>query len=246
MIYVCIATQNHASTVGLLLWKIRKVFGAFPREYHVLAADASSADGSAETLESYQGALPMTLLPSVPGRGYAATLEALLREALERSDRPKRDCAVTMPADFVVSPIVVPELIKRFESGADVIVGETADHDRPLRRLVRRSATWLLRPGLRVPGVRDFVSGICALRLATLKHCLRSANGVLLTPDGTCTHAELVGRIAAVARQVVAVPLPAFRREAAAMPGALGLAVQLYRTGRRLRIPPPAATVQRS
>ena len=33
MIYVCIPSYNEAPTVGLLLWKIRQVFAAFPREY---------------------------------------------------------------------------------------------------------------------------------------------------------------------------------------------------------------------
>ena len=30
MIYVCIPSHNEAQTVGLLLWKIRQVFTAFP------------------------------------------------------------------------------------------------------------------------------------------------------------------------------------------------------------------------
>ena len=32
MIYVCIPSHNEAPTVGLLLWKIRQVFAAFPRD----------------------------------------------------------------------------------------------------------------------------------------------------------------------------------------------------------------------
>ena len=32
VIYLCIATHNDDSTVGLLLWKLRKVFQEFPRD----------------------------------------------------------------------------------------------------------------------------------------------------------------------------------------------------------------------
>ena len=50
MLYVCIATRNNGPTVGPLLWKLRKVFQEFPREYHILVADDGSTDGAGETL----------------------------------------------------------------------------------------------------------------------------------------------------------------------------------------------------
>ncbi|NIM52408.1 MAG: glycosyltransferase [Gemmatimonadales bacterium] len=249
MIYVCVTARNNASTVGLLLWKLRKVFLEFPREYHILVADDGSSDGTTETLETYQRALPMTLVRQRGGSGYGASLEALLRDALGRTDRPKRDCAVTLPASFAVSPAVLPELVKRFESGADVVVGETAPHNTPLgMRLVRWSAPWLLRPGVNLPGVRDFSSGVCAIRLITLKNCLRDQDRALLECEGPCAHAELLARAAVKARQISVIPLPAGARRA--LPGtsgnALALALSLYRAGRQLRIPTPTAPVQRS
>ena len=44
MIYVCIPSFDEAPTVGLLLWKIRQVFAAFPREYQLLVLDDGSTD----------------------------------------------------------------------------------------------------------------------------------------------------------------------------------------------------------
>jgi len=40
MIYVCVPVHNEASTVGLVLWKVRQVFTAFQREYQIIACDA--------------------------------------------------------------------------------------------------------------------------------------------------------------------------------------------------------------
>ena len=51
MIYVCIPSYDEAPTVGLLLWKIRQVFAAFPREYQLLVLDDGSTDTTAEVLE---------------------------------------------------------------------------------------------------------------------------------------------------------------------------------------------------
>ncbi len=73
----------------------------------------------------------MTLISNEETLGYAACLETLVRKALELTDRPKRDCLVTLPADFSVSPAIIPDLIKRTESGADVVVGETSQSALP-------------------------------------------------------------------------------------------------------------------
>jgi glycosyltransferase involved in cell wall biosynthesis len=248
MIYICLPTHNAAVTVGLVLWKIRQVFAGFPREYHLLVADDGSTDATGEVLEPYQRALPLTLIRHERPRGYAASVEALLRQALARSDRPKRDFAVTIHADFSVSPAALPDLVRAMESGADLVVAEALDGDPSLAmRLVRRSAPWLLRPGLNVPGVRDFLSGVCAVRLATLRYCLRDSERTFLELRGRSAWAELVARTAAVARQISVVPiLPPGPRRGEPEESALALALELYRAGRRLRVPAPAVEVRRA
>jgi glycosyltransferase involved in cell wall biosynthesis len=243
MIYVCIAAHNDDRTVGLLLWKVRQVFTAFPREYQLLVVDDGSSDHTPEVLDRYQRALPMTVLRHDTPRGPGTALDTLLREALRRSDRPRRDVAVVLPADFSVTPDGIPELLRRVESGADLVVGEVPLRSLPpARRMVLRLARWLLRPGIQVPGVRDLLSGCVAVRLVAVKQQLRDRPAPLLESDGLATRAELVARVAAGARQIAVSPLP----PASPLPGnhrrsgALRLAVELARAGRRVRIPPPA------
>lgn len=249
MIYITIAAHNDAATVGLVLWKTRQVFADFPREYHVLVANDGSSDDTAETLETYHGAVPMSVIHHERPCGFARSVAELFQHALARSDRPRRDCVITLPADFAVSPAVVPEFIKRFESGADLVVGEMLSQQEPMGlRLVRRSARFLLRPGLSVPGLKDLTSGVCAIRLITLRNCFRDRPHELLETDGWCANAELIGRAATRARQIAVVPLPpvAHTLERRAPASALSLAMSLFRAGRRLKIPVPSATVQRT
>ncbi len=239
MIYVCIPARDHERTVGLVLWKVRQVFQGFPREYQILVVDDGSQDRTGETLRSYRGVLPMTVVRHETPRGYAASMEEMLRQALGRSDRPRRDAVVTLPADFTVSPRIVPELLKRFESGADLVVGETMDGAPTIgARTVRRAAGWLLRPGLSVDGVRDLTSGVCAIRLISLKNCLRTAPDPWLETDNWCANAELVARVATAARQIATVPWPT----PGPTPATIGqspwsLARELFHAGRRIRIP---------
>ncbi len=212
MIYVCVPVHNEARTAGLVLWKVRQVFTAFAREYHILACDDGSTDGTREILASYARVLPMSIVTHPARQGYARSLEELLRLALQRTDRPKRDCAITLHADFVHAPETMEEMVKRLESGADLVVGEVA-HSLGTRswgeRWVRRFAPRLLP----VAGVRDSVSGFTALRLIVLRQATQragsSATAPLLTTDGWCASAELLARLTPHARRIESVPTPA-------------------------------------
>ena len=204
MIYVCIPSYDEASTVGLLLWKIRQVFAAFPREYHLLVLDDGSADTTGEVLEPYTRVLPLTVIRHAERKGYAASLEALFRRAIELTDRPKRDTAIFMHADFAHSPQTIPDLIRRIESGADMVVAEGQLEGGASRghRLVRRFAPTLLRGVVAVPGVKDVVSGFAAIRLVALRNAIRGQSERLLHTDGWSANAELYWRAGRYARRV--------------------------------------------
>ncbi len=211
MIYVCVPVHNEAHTVGLVLWKVRQVFTAFPREYQLLVCDDGSTDGTAQLLASYAKVLPMSVVTHRERRGYARSLEELLRLAGQRTDRPRRDCAIVLHADFSHSPDVMPEMVRLLESGADVVVAELLEARRGRGRGggANGRAPWALRWArrwaprlLRLPGLRDTVSGFVALRLIVWRQAQGGDAGAVLTTEGWCANAELLGRLLARARRV--------------------------------------------
>ena len=216
MIYVCVPVRDEAKTAGLVLWKVRQVFTAFQREYQLLVCDDASTDGTREVLARYTGVLPLTVITHRERQGYARSIEELLRLALERTDRPKRDCAIMLPADFVYSPEAMEDMVKRVESGADLVAAEQVETAGPRPRALRWVRQWTPRL-LPVRGVRDTISGFLALRLITLRQALRQDGErgstartpapPLLVTDGWCANAELLARLMPHARRTETVPV---------------------------------------
>jgi glycosyltransferase involved in cell wall biosynthesis len=244
MLYVCIPSYNEAPTIGLLLWKVRQTFTAFSREYQLLVADDASTDATSDVLDPYTRVLPLTVLRHAERRGYAASVESLLRLSLERTDRPKRDAAILMHADFSHGPALLPDLVRRLDSGADMVVAEGSLSGEPSRalRLVRRYGPRLLERRVAVPGVKDVISGFLAFRLVTLRHALRECEERLLTLDGWAANAELIGKTGRFARRVDTVPAVERHdlRQRPSRVQALEAARDLWRARARLRFPPPS------
>jgi glycosyltransferase involved in cell wall biosynthesis len=242
MIYVCIPSYNEAPTIGLLLWKVRQVFAGFPREYQLLVLDDGSNDSTSEVLERYSRVLPLTVTRHEERKGYAASIEELLREAVERTDRPKRDCAILMHADFAHGPNFIPDLVRRIESGADIVVAQGKLRGEPsrARRLVRSLAPVLLRGALNVPGVSDVVSGFSIFRLVTLRNAFRGSPPPLLTTQGWAANAELYGRTARHARRVETIPAVERRdlRQRASRVSSWEAALAVWRSRGSLRLVP--------
>src|SRR4051812_46035187 len=175
MIYVLVPAHNEAATIGPLLWKVRQLFTSFNREYQLIVVNDGSTDATEEILAPYTRALPLTLLNHRTRQGYARSMEALLREAVSRTDRPRRDLVITMQADFSELPDDSLELIKKLEGGADVVVADRRQRTGAQRgeRLARRMLGALARRRLGVQGAGDLVGTLRGYRLATVERLVK-------------------------------------------------------------------------
>src|SRR3989475_4259094 len=110
------------------------------------------------------------------------------------------------------------EMVKRLESGADLVVGELLQ-ERGGSRALRLARRWAPRL-LRLPGLHDTISGFVALRLVVLRQALRAEQSAasaapaappapLLTPGGWCANAELLARLVPHARRLDPIPAAA-------------------------------------
>lgn len=210
MLYICIPVHDEAPTIGVLLWRIRKVFQEYSREYEVLVYNDGSTDATAETLEPYREVLPLAVLGERERVGYGRALDALLRAASQRTRYPRRDALVLMQGDFTDQPEHLPELVKRFEGGADIVVAERGaggPMPKPVRQL-RRVAPWVLRPFVSVPGVSDLSSSFKLLRISVVRDLLKELDSKpLIEADGWAANVELLVKASRFARRIETVEL---------------------------------------
>lgn len=209
MLYICVPSYNEASTVGLLLWRLRSVMQTLAREYEILVFNDGSTDGTKETLASYQEVLPLSVIGSDKRLGYGRALDALVRAVSERTKYPRRDAMITMQADFTDRPEDVPELVKRFEGGADIVVAEREVSPAWPReaRTLQRMAPYVTRPFLNLPQVRDPFGTLRAYRITVLRDLVKDSGAApLVASDGWSANVELLVQASRFARRIETVP----------------------------------------
>lgn len=244
MLYICIPAYNEAETVGVLLWRIRKVFQEYSREYEVLVFNDGSTDATADTLKPYADVMPLMVLGGDQHVGYDRALDALCRAVSNRTRYPRRDAMITLQADFTDQPEHLPELIKRFEGGADLVVAErsmSATTPTPVKRM-RWVASWAARTSRAVRGVADPFGSLRLYRISLIRDLVKeSGDGPVVRGLGWAANLDLLRRAVPLARRMETVTLDARydvrARDTRIKPWADGLA--LFRAPRS-PVPPKA------
>jgi hypothetical protein len=210
VLYLAIPAHNEVATIGVLLWRLRTVLAEFPREYEVVVYDDASTDDTAMVAEQYERAMPVSVLRGTTRLGYAGSVDALLRHIAAQTRYPRRDAVLLLQGDFTDPPGIVPEFARRFEGGADLVVGErltVADAPTAVKRLFKYGH-WVMRPFVNVEGVKDLTATMRLVRISALREALRVAGSApLVSGDSWTANTDLLLTLAPHARRVESVPM---------------------------------------
>lgn len=215
------------------------MFQDYSREYEIIVYDDASTDATLETLAPYADVIPLTILRGETRGGYGFALEKLCREVTRRTRYARRDAAIVMQGDFTDQPEYIPELVKRFEGGADIVAPHQQLEEAPPQvRTLNRMAGWIQRADTTKGQVADPFTTFRIYRISVLRELLKSiGDEPLITASGWAANMELLLKASRFARRIETIDLaPRYdlrTRESRVRP--LADAFRLFRFSRRAR-----------
>ena len=114
-----------------------------------------------------------------------------------------------MQADFTDQPEHIPELVKRFEGGADIVAARQEMNEAPtaVRRL-RRFASWIQRTGLPRTEAADPFTTYRLYRISVLRELIKAiGDEPVVSSNGWAANMELLLKARPFARRVENVDL---------------------------------------
>jgi dolichol-phosphate mannosyltransferase len=200
-VVVVIPTYNERENVAAVLTAVRDSVPSAD----ILVVDDSSPDGTGDVVTEVAAELGRIDLLRRPGK---AGLGSAYREGFERALDRGYDVVVSMDVDFSHDPVVIPEMLRLIDAGADAVIGSryvpggtTVDwplHRRLLSRWGNRYTSLVL--GLQT---RDCTSGFRAYR----SHALKAIDPSSTTAEGYAFLTELVRRLVRADQRVMETPI---------------------------------------
>jgi len=112
---IIIPVYNEAENIAALVQRVHEVLEHLPYNYGFILVDDGSSDGTHQVLKGLAAADPKVRFLSFSRNfGHQAALKAGI-------DQSRGDCAVSLDGDFQHPPEVIPELLRHWEEGYDVV-----------------------------------------------------------------------------------------------------------------------------
>ncbi len=214
-IWLALPAYNEERSLPALLERcipVAKALEAKGLRLSVIVVDDGSKDGTIAAARSFEGRLPVEVVPHVVNQGLGAALRTCLKSALERAR--DGDAIATMDADNTHDPALLVEMHRRLvDTPADLVIasryvegGEEVGLT-PLRQVLSRGASFLLTLVAPVAGARDYTCGYRLYRESLLRSAARAWGDRLVEEAGFTCMAEVLLKLGRGGAKVTEAPL---------------------------------------
>lgn len=182
------------------------------RRLAVVVVDDGSHDRTIEVALAFRDRMSIEVVPHEVNQGLGAALRTCLRSALERAG--ENDTIATMDADNTHDPSLLPAMWRHLEdTPGDVVIasryvpGGDEIGLTPLRKVLSRGASSLLRLTVPVRGARDYTCGYRVYRSATLRRAADQWKDRLVEESGFTCMAEVLLKLGRGGARILEWPL---------------------------------------
>jgi len=187
-VVIVLPVFNEAAAIGSLLRGIDEAMGEADITYEIVTIDDGSTDDTPHIVREFASMLPIRAQRHEVNLGLGATIrDGLMVAAGITGDR---DVIVTMDADDTHMPGLVLRMVRMISEGHDVVIasryreGSQARGVPLQRRVLSRSASWLLRFLFPIPGVRDYTCGYRAYNASVVRSVIELGGEAFRDLDG--------------------------------------------------------------
>ena len=119
-VYIVLPCYNEALSLEALLPRIQATMQALPFPYEVVVVNDGSVDATLAVAQRWATLLPVRIVNHEVNKGLGEALKSGLLTTGNESQ--PEDLIVTMDADNTHPPEIIPTLMAKIESGADVVI----------------------------------------------------------------------------------------------------------------------------
>jgi dolichol-phosphate mannosyltransferase len=211
MIYILLPAYNEERDLPVLLERIHKAMLSSKLEYKVLLVNDGSRDRTLEVAREFAARLPMEILDHGTNKGLGAAMQTGLEFA--RRTASDEDILVAMDADNTHDPALIESMAKQIAAGSNVVIASRYQKGgeelglAPVRKVLSRGASILLRIFFPIKGARDYTCGYRAYSVKTLQRAFCLYGPQLVEERGFTCMAEILIKLDHIGARISEVPL---------------------------------------
>lgn len=187
-VFVVLPAYNEEGALHQLLSRIDRTLSSAGLRYEIVLVDDGSSDGTRGVADELSRHMPIRVVSHGSNQGLGAAVRDGLREAVAACH--DRDVVVVMDADDTHTPVLIPEMTRKIQDGADVVIASREKLGAQVRGVPagRRLLSWvgnrLFRLFLPIRGVRDYTCGYRAYRGMALRRAFGRYGGAFIDQEG--------------------------------------------------------------
>ena len=211
-IYLTLPAYNEADNLRPLIEDAVRVFAESGLAGSVVVVNDGSSDATGEVLAALASEYGINVVNHPQNRGLGRAIMTGLQTSAGLAANPD-DIIVCMDADNTHSPTYIPAMAEKiWQGGYDIVIasryqpGSKEVGVPPFRLFLSRSARYVFRAILRLPGVRDYTCGYRAYRVGLIQDALARYGEGLIRREGFACTDELLVRLSHMNAKITEVP----------------------------------------
>ncbi|MBL7996665.1 glycosyltransferase family 2 protein [bacterium] len=213
MIYILLPSYNEENGLQEVLPILKEISASSRDPFRVVVVDDGSKDRTSEVARSFISELDLKLITFPQNQGVTEVFKKGFKFIIEDSKEPEKDICVVLDSDNTQDPRLIPEMIRRIESGDDIVIASRFEGNGGMigcpwtRQIFSYGVSWIMRILVGLPNVKDYSIFYRACRVGLIKSSFDRYGDRLIEGRGFASICSLLLKMGNLTRKTAEIPL---------------------------------------